>query len=156
MYSRLEKFLNRRGSDIEIERTFREILEIAFQIVNEKFEKGEKFNLGDIDQLLALRAMYEYMMELWAGREWEEAKEVGFDLAYLTDDKPLREMFSLMVIGILAQIPLEKFMREYLITDTEPYLGYFFTQFTPKIDPLIEKYRERFQREFSEGASSDS
>jgi len=156
LYSQLEREFHRRGREGIIDSIFHRILKKSFQIVNQKWEKGEKFGpflvgkMGEEEweEVMAIRGMYEYLLELWANREWEEAREVGLDMAFLSADKRLRQMFSLMVLPILAKVPIEQFLENYLDRSNEPYLGYFFTEFTGKIDPLVQKYGKQFKQRF--------
>ncbi|MRJ06268.1 MAG: hypothetical protein C6I01_01950 [Epsilonproteobacteria bacterium] len=149
LFGKLDRLVNKRGAENEVNQIFHQILETIFPIINEKIEKGERLNPTDRLEQLVTRGMYEYVMELWGAGELEEAKEVALDMASLVDDENIQQMFALLAIGIMAGIPIEKFIREYMITNTSPYLDYFFVEFSNKIDPLVEKYRERFQKEFS-------
>jgi hypothetical protein len=148
LFEKLDRLVNKRGAEEEVNRTFTQILQTIFPVINQKIEKEEKLNPTNPEEQLVTRGMYEYLLELWGAREWEEAKEVALDMAFLVNDEKIQQMFALMAIGIFAQIPVEKFLREYVITTTPPYLNYFFVEFTSKIDSLIEKHRERFYREF--------
>jgi len=95
--------------------------------------------------------MFEYMLELWDEGAIEEAKEVGYDMVYLVDDKKIKEMFSMFVIGMLAGLSLDKFFEKYVDSE-KVYKDVFFTEFNDEIDELVIKYQDRFKKEFSKDA----
>ncbi len=147
-YLELEDALNKQD-DERVEKLFQEILKETFEFINSKIENKESIDIDKEEELLAVRAMFEYMLELWAEGAIDEAKAVGYDMLYLVEDKKLKEMFSMFVIGMLAGLSLDNFFDKYVDT-TDVYRDYFFTQFDDKIDDLVLKYQEQFKKEFSE------
>ena len=147
-YEILGNALNKQNDEL-IEKTFQDILKETFSLINQKIEKQETIDINNEEELLATRAMFEYMLELWAENEIDEAKAVGYDMVYLVDDKKLKEMFSMFVIGMLAGLNLDEFFKKYLDT-SKIYKDYFFTEFKDEIDELVIKYQDQFRKEFSE------
>jgi len=146
-YEVLEDLMNKNRDD-EINEVFRKILEDTFKLVNEKIENEKTLDVNDPEESAAIRAMFEYMLELWDERAIEEAKAVGYDMVYLVDDKKLKEMFSMFVIGMLAGLSLDEFFEKYVKAD-KVYKDMFFTEFDDKIDDLVIKYRDKFKEEFT-------
>ena len=146
-YEVLEDLMNKNKDD-EINEVFRKILEDTFKLVNEKIENEKTLDVNNPEEAAAIRAMFEYMLELWDERAIEEAKAVGYDMVYLVDDKKLKEMFSMFVIGMLAGLSLDEFFEKYVKTD-KVYKDMFFTEFDDKIDDLVVKYKDKFKEEFS-------
>jgi hypothetical protein len=149
-YEKLDKLIYQNRED-EINEVFREILKETFDLVNSKIEKGESLDVNNKEEAAAIRAMFEYMLELWDEGAIDEAKEVGYDMAYLVKDPKLKEMFSMFVIGMLAGLSLDKFFEKYVNTD-KVYKDAFFTDFDDRIDELVIKYKKKFQEEFSKDA----
>jgi len=149
-YDKLDALLIKKGEDEEINRLFREILDDTFKLINKKIENNETLNIKNLDEKLATRAMFEYMIELWEEGSIDEAKEVGYDMLYLVDDKKLKEMFSMFVIGMLEGLSVDEFFKKYVKDST--YEDYFFCDFNDEIDELIIKHQERFKKEFSKDA----
>ena len=150
-YEELEKILSKKNQDEKIEELFREILEDAIKIVNEKFEKGEFLDVNNPVDKAVIRAMFEYMLELWAEGAIEEAKTLGYDMLYLVKDEKLKEMFSMFVIGMLEGLRVDEFFDRYVDT-SKTYKGDFFVDFNNEIDGLIIKHKKQFQEEYSKDA----
>ncbi|MEO1928703.1 MAG: hypothetical protein ABGX26_08465 [Nautiliaceae bacterium] len=146
-YEKLEELMN-KNRDEEINEVFRGILEETFKLINEKIENQKTLDVNNPEEAAAIRAMFEYMLELWDESAIDEAKAVGYDMVYLVDDKKLKEMFSMFVIGMLAGLGLDEFFEKYVKTH-KVYKDMFFTEFDDKIDVLVEKYRDKFKEEFS-------
>jgi len=146
-YEKLEELMNKNRDD-EINEVFRGILEETFKLINEKIENQKTLDVNNPEEAAAIRAMFEYMLELWDEGAIDEAKAVGYDMVYLVDDKKLKEMFSMFVIGMLAGLGLDEFFEKYVKTH-KVYKDMFFTEFDDKIDVLVEKYRDKFKEEFS-------
>jgi hypothetical protein len=135
----------------DIENDFQEILKETFDMINKKTEKNEFLNVENEEEKLAVRSMFEYMLELWEEKELEEAKEVGFDMAYLVEDEKIKEMFSFLVLGVYEGLEIDEFFDKY-VNDENVYKDYFFVDFKDDIDELIIKYKEKFQEEFGKEA----
>ncbi len=146
-YEELEKLINKNEED-KINEVFRDILENAFDLINKKIENKKTLDVNNAEEAAAIRAMFEYMLELWDEKAIDEAKSVGYDMVYLTDDEKLKEMFSMFVIGMLAGLSLDEFFETYVLTH-KIYKNMFFTEFDDKIDDLVVKYKEKFKEEFS-------
>ena len=146
-YKVLEDLMNKNKDD-EINEVFRKILEDTFKLVNEKIENEKTLDVNDPEEAAAIRAMFEYMLELWDEQAIEEAKAVGYDMVYLVDDQKLKEMFSMFVIGMLAGLSLDEFFEKYVKTD-KIYKDMFFAEFDDSIDDLVIKYKDKFKEEFS-------
>jgi len=146
-YEVLEELMNKNKDD-EINEVFRKILEDTFKLINEKIENKKTLDVNNPEEAAAIRAMFEYMLELWDEQAIDEAKAVGYDMVYLVDDKKLKEMFSMFVIGMLAGLSLDEFFEKYVKAD-KVYKDMFFTEFDDKIDDLVVRYRDKFKEEFS-------
>ncbi len=149
-YNELEKLIH-KNEDEKIEEVFRSILEDAIKIINEKFEKNEFLDANKPIDKAVIRAMFEYMLELWAEGAMEEAKQLGYDMLYLVKDEKLKEMFSMFVIGMLEGLSVDKFFEKYVDTN-KTYLSDFFVDFNDEIDALIIKHKKQFQEEYSKDA----
>jgi hypothetical protein len=147
-YKKLDELI-RKDKEEEVDETFKEILKEAFDIINKKIEEGKTLDVKNPEEKMAIRAMMEYMLELWDEGSVEEAKQVGYDMVYLVDDAKLKEMFSMFVIGMLAGFNLDKFFEKY-VDLSEIYEDDFFTGFKDEIDELVIKYKEQFKKEFQE------
>jgi len=149
-YEKLDRLINQNKED-EINEVFRGILTETFDLVNKKIENNEKLNVNNPEEAAAIRAMFEYMLELWDEGAIDEAKEVGYDMAYLVDDDRLKEMFSMFVIGMLEGLSIDDFFEKY-VNSEKVYKDAFFTDFDDKIDALVIKHKEQFKKEFSKDA----
>ena len=149
-YNELEKLIH-KNEDEKIEEVFRSILEDAIKIINEKFEKNEFLDANKPIDKAVIRAMFEYMLELWAEGAIDEAKQLGYDMLYLVKDEKLKEMFSMFVIGMLEGLSVDKFFEKYVDTN-KTYLSDFFVDFNDEIDALIIKHKKQFQEEYSKDA----
>jgi len=147
-YEVLEELMNKNKDD-EINEVFRKILEDTFKLVNKKIENEKTLDVENLEEAAAIRAMFEYMLELWDEQAIDEAKAVGYDMVYLVDDKKLKEMFSMFVIGMLEGLSVDKFFDKYIRTD-KIYKDYFFCDFDDEIDELVIKHQAQFKKEFSE------
>jgi len=148
-YKKLDKALH-KNRDEEVESLFREILEEAINVINEKFKNDKKLDVNNPYEKAVVRAMFEYMLELWAEGAIDEAKTLGYDMLYLVDDEKLKEMFSMFVIGMLAGVNVDEFFKKYV--KDKVYKDYFFVDFDDKIDSLVKKYKNQFQEEYSKDA----
>ena len=147
-YKELDIAMN-KDDDKKVEKVFQDILKETFEIINKKIEKEENLLTSNEEELMAIRAMFEYMLELWSEGAIDEAKAVGYDMLYLVDDKKLKEMFSMFVIGMLEGLSVDKFFDKYIRTD-KIYKDYFFCDFDDEIDELVIKHQAQFKKEFSE------
>jgi hypothetical protein len=147
-YKELDIAMN-KDDDKKVEKVFQDILKETFEIINKKIEKEENLLTSNEEELMAIRAMFEYMLELWSEGVIDEAKAVGYDMLYLVDDKKLKEMFSMFVIGMLEGLSVDKFFDKYIRTD-KIYKDYFFCDFDDEIDELVIKHQAQFKKEFSE------
>jgi len=146
-YEVLEELMNKNKDD-EINEVFREILKETFNLINEKIKTEKTLDVNNPEEAAAIRAMFEYMLELWDEDAIEEAKAVGYDMVYLVDDKKLKEMFSMFVIGMLAGVGLDEFFEKYVKSENV-YKDVFFAEFDDKIDDLVVRYKDKFKEEFS-------
>ena len=149
-YKELDKLIH-KNEDEKIEEVFREILEEAINIINEKFQKNEFLDVTNPIDKAVIRAMFEYMLELWAEGAIDEAKQLGYDMLYLVKDEKLKEMFSMFVIGMLEGLSVDKFFEKYVDTN-KTYENDFFVDFNDEIDALIIKHKKQFQEEYSKDA----
>jgi hypothetical protein len=147
-YKKLDELVI-KDKEEEVNEIFKEILEETFEIINKKIEEQKTLDVKNPEEKMAIRAMMEYMLELWDEGAVDEAKQVGYDMVYLVDDSKLKEMFSMFVIGILAGLSLDKFFEKY-VDLSEIYEDYFFTGFNDDIDELVVKYKDKFVKEFQE------
>jgi len=149
-YKELEKAINKNQDD-KIEAIFKDILEEAINIINQKFEKNEFLDVKNPTDKAVIRAMFEYMLELWAEGAIDEAKQLGYDMLYLVKDEKLKEMFSMFVIGMLEGLSVDEFFEKYVDT-TKTYENDFFVDFKNEIDALIIKHKKQFQEEYAKDA----
>jgi hypothetical protein len=147
-YKKLDELVRKNRED-EIDETFKKILKETFEIINKKIEEQKTLDVKNPEEKMAIRAMMEYMLELWDEGAIDEAKQVGYDMVYLIEDAKLKEMFSMFVIGMLAGFSLDKFFEKY-VDLSEIYEDYFFTGFNDEIDDLVIKYKNQFVKEFQE------
>ncbi|WP_457564512.1 hypothetical protein [Caminibacter sp.] len=149
-YQKLDELIHKNRED-EINEVFRNILTETFELINKKIESNKTLDVNNPEEAAAIRAMFEYMLELWAENAINEAKEVGYDMTYLVDDKKLKEMFSMFVIGMLEGMSLDDFFEKYVNTENT-YKDVFFTDFNDEIDNLVIKHQNTFKKEFSKDA----
>ncbi|NPA87829.1 hypothetical protein [Caminibacter pacificus] len=149
-YKELEKYLHKDDAE-KINKIFSEILKETFDLVNKKIESKGTFDINDPEEAAAVRAMFEYMLELWNDGEIEEAKEVGYDMAYLVNDPKIKEMFSMYVLGMLDKLDIDTFFEKY-VDDSKAYKDMFLAEFNDDIDELVIKHKKQFQEEFSKDA----
>ena len=148
-YKEFDKLMSSNGDEEVINELFADILEKAIIVLNERSENKEFLEYPK--DMYVIRALFEYFLELWSEGEWEEAKNLGYDLVYMVNDENLKEAFSLFVLGVLEKLPVEKFLDIYVNpeNETDEY-DMFFTNFNDEIDELVIKHRETFKKEFSE------
>ncbi len=149
-YEKLDRLIHQNRED-EINDLFKDILTETFELINEKIESNKTLDINDKEEKAAVRAMFEYMLELWADRAIDEAKEVGYDMVYLVKDPAIKEMFTMFVIGMLEGLDLDTFFEKYVNPDNV-YKDDFFTDFDDKIDELVIKHKNKFKEEFSKDA----
>ena len=149
-YKELEVLLH-KNEDEKIEELFKDILNEAINVINEKFQKNEFLDVTNPTDKAVIRAMFEYMLELWAEGAIDEAKQLGYDMLYLVKDEKLKEMFSMFVIGMLEGLSVDKFFEKYVDTN-KTYENDFFVDFNNEIDALIIKHKKQFQEEYSKDA----
>ena len=149
-YKELEVLLH-KNEDEKIEELFKDILNEAINVINEKFQKNEFLDVTNPTDKAVIRAMFEYMLELWAEGAIDEAKQLGYDMLYLVKDEKLKEMFSMFVIGMLEGLSVDKFFEKYVNTN-KTYENDFFVDFNNEIDALIIKHKKQFQEEYSKDA----
>jgi hypothetical protein len=148
-YKEFDELMNKNGDEDRINELFGEILEKAIEVLNEKSENKEFLEYPE-DQYV-IRALFEYMLELWSEGEYDEAKALGYDLAYMVNDENLKEAFSMFVLGLLEKLPIEKFLDIYVNPENEDdEYEMFFMNFNDEIDELVIKHRDTFKKEFSE------
>lgn len=149
-YQELESLINKRANDEEIGNKFEEILEESFNILNKAIENETLLSMEDEEELYTLRAMFDYMMELWAENHIEEAKAIGYDMAYLAEDERLKNIFSYFVLGMLEGMEIDNFLEKYVDTENiEEGYEFFFTDFNDELEELVIKHKKRFEEEFN-------
>jgi len=149
-YSEFDKLMNSGSNDEDrINEVFGDILEKAIVVLNERSENKEFLEYPK--DMYVIRALFEYFLELWSEGEFEEAKNLGYDLVYMVNDENLKEAFSMFVLGVLERLPIETFLDNYVIPENEnDEYEMFFMNFNDEIDELVIKHRETFAKEFSE------
>jgi len=148
-YNEFENLLNKNGDEDRINELFSEILEKAIEVLNEKIENGGFLEYPE--HKYVIRALFEYMLELWSEASFDEAKALGYDLVYLVNDENLKEAFSMFILGLIEKLPIEKFLDVYVLPEnSDDKYDMFFMNFNDEIDELVIKHRETFKREFSE------
>jgi len=148
-YNEFEQLLHKNGDEDRINELFGEILEKAIEVLNKKSENKEFLEYPK--DKYVIRALFEYFLELWSEGEFEEAKNLGYDLVYMVNDENLKEAFSMFVLGVLEKLPIEKFLDTYVIPENEnDEYEMFFMNFNDEIDELVIKHRDTFKKEFSE------
>jgi hypothetical protein len=148
-YKEFDHLMNSDGDENRINDLFGEILEKAIVVLNKRSENKEFLEYPK--DMYVIRALFEYFLELWSEGEWEEAKNLGYDLVYMVNDENLKEAFSMFVLGVLEKMPIEKFLDTYVNPENEDdEYEMFFMNFNDEIDELVIKHRETFAKEFSE------
>jgi len=148
-YKEFDELMVKNGDEDRINELFGEILEKAIEVLNEKSENKEFLEYPEHQYVI--RALFEYMLELWSEREFNEAKALGYDLAYMVNDENLKESFSMFILGLLEKLPIEKFLDIYVNPENEDdKYEMFFMSFNDEIDELVIKHRDTFKKEFSE------
>ncbi|NPA56063.1 MAG: hypothetical protein GXO40_06825 [Epsilonproteobacteria bacterium] len=148
-YQTFDELMRKDGEEQEINELFGNILQQAVDVFNTKTQ-NEEFLQYPEDKYV-IRALFEYILELWSEGAFEDAKNLGYDLVYMVDDENLKEAFSMFVLGLIDKMPLDKFLERYVDFDgTDERYDMFFTAFHDDIDELIIKHRETFKKEFSE------
>jgi len=148
-YKEFDELMTKNGDEDRINELFGEILEKSIEVLNEKSENKEFLEYPEHQYVI--RALFEYMLELWSEGEFEEAKALGYDLAYMVNDENLKEAFSMFVLGLLEKLPIEKFLDIYVNPENEDEeYEMFFMNFNDDIDELVIKHRDTFKKEFSE------
>jgi len=148
-YKEFDTLMNSNGDEERINELFGDILEKAIEVLNKKSENKEFLEYPE--DKYVIRALFEYFLELWSEGEFEEAKNLGYDLVYMVNDENLKEAFSMFVLGILENLSVEKFLDIYVKPEnTNNEYDMFFTNFNDEIDELVIKHRETFKKEFSE------
>jgi len=148
-YKEFEKLLNKNEDEEKINELFGEILEKAIEVLNKRSENREFLEYPE--DKYVIRALFEYFLELWSEGEFEEAKNLGYDLVYMVNDENLKESFSMFVLGVLERLHIEKFLDIYVIPENEnDEYEMFFMNFNDEIDELVIKHRDTFKKEFSE------
>jgi len=147
-YERLDKLVHKKNQDETLDKLFSDILKETFELVNKKIEENKTLNVEDEEEKAAVRAMFEYMLELWEEEAFEEAKAIGYDMVYLIEDENLKEMFSMFVLGMLAGLDIDEFFEKY-VNNEKVYKDMFFVDFDDSIEELIIRYKDKFKEEFS-------
>jgi len=148
-YKEFDELMVKNGDEDRINELFGEILEKSIEVLNEKSQNKEFLEYPEHQYVI--RALFEYMLELWSEGEFDEAKALGYDLAYMVNDENLKEAFSMFILGLLEKLPIEKFLDIYVNPETEnEEYDMFFMDFNDEIDELVIKHRDTFKREFSE------
>jgi hypothetical protein len=148
-YNEFDKLMTSGGDEDIINELFGEILEKAIVVLNERSENKEFLEYPK--DMYVIRALFEYFLELWSESEWQEAKNLGYDLVYMVNDENLKEAFSMFVLGVLEKLPIEKFLDTYVVPENEnDEYEMFFMNFNDEIDELVIKHRDTFKKEFSE------
>jgi hypothetical protein len=148
-YKEFEKLMNTNGDEDRVNELFSDILEKAIVVLNERSENKEFLEYPK--DKYVIRALFEYFLELWSEKEYQEAKALGYDLIYMTNDENLKEAFSMFLLGILEKLPVEKFLDTYVLAENEDdEYDMFFMNFNDEIDELVIKHRDTFAKEFSE------
>ena len=149
-YQELENLINKKANDEEVGDKFEEILDQAFEVLNQAIENEKFLNIENEEEFLTVRAMFDYMMELWAQNHIEEAKAICYDMAYLVEDEKLKNVFGYFALGMLEGISIDKFLEKYVDTEFEDdEYEYFFTEFKDELEELIIKHKSKFEEEFN-------
>jgi hypothetical protein len=149
-YEELENLMNKKSTDEEVGDKFEEILDKAFEVLNQAIENEKFLHIENEEELFTVRAMFDYMMELWAENHLEEAKAICYDMAYLVEDEKLKNIFGYFALGMLDKISVDKFLDKYVdIENIEDGYEFFFTNFNDELEELIIKHKSKFEEEFN-------
>jgi hypothetical protein len=149
-YEELENLMNGKSTDEEVGDKFEEILDKAFEVLNQAIENEKFLHIENEEELFTVRAMFDYMMELWAENHLEEAKAICYDMAYLVEDEKLKNIFGYFALGMLDKIGVDKFLDKYVDTqNVEDGYEFFFTDFNDELEELIIKHKSKFEEEFN-------
>ena len=108
-YEVLEELMNKNKDD-EINEVFRKILEDTFKLVNKKIENEKTLDVENLEEAAAIRAMFEYMLELWDEQAIDEAKELELEeLLVLTYQENLFKKFKKFTLRYVSPFKTNNF-----------------------------------------------
>ncbi|EJF07748.1 hypothetical protein ThvES_00000870 [Thiovulum sp. ES] len=129
-----------REESERVNKIYEEILKIAFQKLHDKLQNRDIFSLDEVSEHLSLRALYEFGIDNFGKKNFEEAKEVFLALSMLSDNPEFRGAMQIHLVGVLKKMVFEEFVDEYIDLESKND-SYFLLYFKDSANGFLHENR---------------
>jgi len=140
LYEVLDSLLILDLDEEKVNFVYQNILQIAFEQVQNKIDANKKLTLEG-DDLFYVRAFYEHAIEKWSYENFDGARELIFVLSNILDDQLLEDALKAHIIALAVNINLDSFYEDDVnleSTNEDEKYGYFITEFNYELKEYLE------------------
>jgi hypothetical protein len=127
-----------REESEKVNKIYEEILKIAFETLHKKLENRDIFSLDEVSEHLSLRALYEFGIDNFGKKNFEEAKEVFLALSMLSDNPEFRGAMQIHLVGVLKEMVFEEFVDQYIDLESKNE-SYFLLYFKDSANEFLHE-----------------
>ena len=118
---------------------YKNILDLALEKLTGILEKHTKFDMQNVQDFAAIRALYEYAMEHYHAGKTSDAAALFEILGGITNDEKFSYAMKVHALAANADIDLESFLDQYADMQQVEIDGTFYiSAFTKKVQDLLE------------------
>ena len=140
LYEVLDSLLILDLDEEKVNFVYQNILQIAFEQVQNKIDANKKLTLEG-DDLFYVRAFYEHAIEKWSYENFDGARELIFVLSNILDDQLLEDALKAHIIALAVNTNLDSFYEDDVnleSTNEDEKYGYFITEFNYELKEYLE------------------
>jgi hypothetical protein len=127
-----------REESEKVNKIYEEILKIAFETLHKKLQNRDIFSLDEVSEHLSLRALYEFGIDNFGKKNFEEAKEVFLALSMLSDNPEFRGAMQIHLVGVLKEMVFEEFVDQYIDLESKNE-SYFLLYFKDSANEFLHE-----------------
>ena len=140
LYEVLDSLLILDLDEEKVNFVYQNILQIAFEQVQNKIDANKKLTLEG-DDLFYVRAFYEHAIEKWSYENFDGARELIFVLSNILEDELLEDALKAHIIALSVNTNLDSFYEDDVnleSTNEDEKYGYFITEFNYELKEYLE------------------
>jgi len=150
LYEVLDTLLVLNLNEDRINKVYINILEIAFDQIEERLKENRLLNLED--DLHYIRSFYEHAIEKWSIDNFNGAKELFFILTQIINDKKLTDALKIHTLSCAKNITMDQFYEKKVNNQQDDNIdekyGYFILNFSFDIDNYLKQNQSLWDQEY--------
>ncbi len=139
----LEKEAHEHFDEETIIMYYSNILELALENLTNGLESAKKFDMSDVQDFSTLRALYEYAMEHYSEKQFNDASALFEILSGLSSDEQFSNSMKMHMGASSQNIEIEDFLETIADIETTERVGSFYiSSFTESAQKMLNNLNE--------------